>query len=80
MLFLILREKVNDVEKMSQKKSQREDIYEKMKVTVEMKCEIMAKRDGCVSVADLARTYNRYASTVCIILKKKNKFMDEDVS
>ncbi|PNF13681.1 hypothetical protein B7P43_G16673 [Cryptotermes secundus] len=45
-----------------------------------MKRKIIEKRERGVSVADLARTYNRSTSTICTILKNKDKIKEMDVS
>ncbi|PNF38621.1 hypothetical protein B7P43_G02309 [Cryptotermes secundus] len=46
----------------------------------EMKRKIIEKRERSVSVADLARTYNRPTSTICTILKNKDKIKETDAS
>ncbi|PNF22449.1 hypothetical protein B7P43_G15413 [Cryptotermes secundus] len=58
---------------MSPKKEQQKDSHKRIKITVEMKHKIIEKRERGVSVADLARTYNRSTSTIwsCIVLHSK---------
>ncbi|PNF37109.1 hypothetical protein B7P43_G00502 [Cryptotermes secundus] len=45
-----------------------------------MKSKIIEKRERGVSVADLACTYSRSTSTICTILKNKNKTKETDAS
>ncbi|XP_043263000.1 tigger transposable element-derived protein 1-like [Colletes gigas] len=62
------------------KKPQESTLYKRLKITFKMKREIIEKRKRGVSVADLARTYNRSTSTICTILKNKDKIMEVDAS
>ncbi|KAL7645192.1 UNVERIFIED_CONTAM: hypothetical protein RMT77_003577 [Armadillidium vulgare] len=65
---------------MSSKKKPQEDKDKRRKIYVEVKREIIEKRERGVSVTDLARTYNRSTSTICTILKDKDKIMKIDAS
>lgn len=62
------------------KKKPQKDSHKRIKVTVEMKRKIIEKREGGVSVADLARSYNRSTSTICTILKNKDKIKEINAS
>ncbi|GBM08269.1 Tigger transposable element-derived protein 1 [Araneus ventricosus] len=65
---------------MSPKKKPQEDSHKRRKITVEMKRKIIEERERGVSVADLARTYNRSTSTICTILKDKDRIKEVDAS
>lgn len=65
---------------MSQKKRPQESGYKRLKITLKIKREIIDKREQGVSVADLARIYNRSTSTICTILKNKDKIKEIDAS
>lgn len=65
---------------MSPKKKSQENSHQRVKITIEMKHQIIRKRERGVSVADLAHTYNRPTSTICTILKNKNKIKEIDAS
>ncbi|PNF29464.1 hypothetical protein B7P43_G04543 [Cryptotermes secundus] len=65
---------------MSPKKKPQQDSHKRIKITLELKRKIIEKRERGVSVADLARTYNRSTSTICTILKNKDKIKEIDAS
>ncbi|PNF22690.1 hypothetical protein B7P43_G07148 [Cryptotermes secundus] len=65
---------------MSPKKKPQKDSHKGIKITIEMKCKIIEKRERGVSVADLARTYNRSTSTICTILRNKDNIKEIDAS
>ena len=48
------------------------DAKKKKLITIEVKKEIIQKREAGVRVVDLAQQYNRTTSTICTTLKKKN--------
>lgn len=60
------------------KKLQEEN--KRITITIEKKREIIKNRERGVSVADLARRYNRSTSTICTILKNKDKILEIDAS
>ncbi|CAL7938614.1 unnamed protein product [Xylocopa violacea] len=60
--------------------NKQEGSNKRIKITVQMKREIIEKRERGVNVADLARTYNRSTSTICTILKNKDKIKEVDAS
>lgn len=62
------------------KKMPQEDRIKRRKITVEVKRQIIDKRERGMNVADLARTYNRSTSTICTILKNKDKIKEIDAS
>nr|XP_033807654.1 tigger transposable element-derived protein 1-like [Geotrypetes seraphini] len=53
--------------------ARRHGTKKKQMITVEVKKEIIQKHEGGMRVADLARCYNKSTSTICTILKKKEK-------
>lgn len=65
---------------MSPKKKSQGNGHKRLKITIEMKHQIIEKRERGVSVADLARTYNRSTSTISTILKNKEKIKEIDAS
>lgn len=66
--------------KMFRKKKSLEDTHRRMKITIQTKRKIIEKSERGVSVAELARLYNRSTSTICTILKNKDKFKEIDAS
>lgn len=59
-------------------KEEKTERNKRLKITIELKHEIIKKREEGASVADLARIYNRPSSTICTILKNKDKIKDID--
>jgi len=49
-------------------------------IKLEVNNEIVEKRDRGVSVTDLCRMYRRSSSTICTILKRKDKLLVVDPS
>lgn len=54
--------------------------FKRMKIPIEIKKQIIEKREKGVSVIDIAREYNRNTSTICSILKDKEKLKAATVS
>ncbi|XP_049291894.1 tigger transposable element-derived protein 1-like [Anopheles funestus] len=54
--------------------------FTRIKIPIEMKKQIIEKRENGVSVIKLAREYNRTTSTICSILKDKEKLKALTVS
>ncbi|XP_050098460.1 major centromere autoantigen B-like [Anopheles aquasalis] len=52
----------------------------RVKVTVEMKRKIVELKEQGMCVKDIARTFARPSSTICTILKNREKFMEVDAS
>ncbi|XP_026482505.1 tigger transposable element-derived protein 1-like [Ctenocephalides felis] len=65
---------------MAASKKSQDSIHKRLKITIEMKHQIIKDRERGLSVTDLGRIYNRPTSTICTILKNKDKIKDIDAS
>ncbi|GBM20661.1 hypothetical protein AVEN_230245-1 [Araneus ventricosus] len=65
---------------MSSKKIPQEENNKRRKIIVEMKHKIIQKQERGVSLDNLALTYNRSTSTICKILKNKDRIKKIDAS
>uniref|UniRef100_A0A182UPG1 HTH CENPB-type domain-containing protein n=1 Tax=Anopheles merus TaxID=30066 RepID=A0A182UPG1_ANOME len=54
--------------------------FKRIKIPIEVKKEIIEKRERGVSVVELAREYNRNTSTICCILKNREQLKASTVS
>lgn len=54
--------------------------HRRLKITIETKREIINLREQGISVAEIARKYNRATSTICTILKNKDRLKEVEVS
>lgn len=62
------------------KKTTQATKFKRIKIPIEVKKEIIEKRERGVSVVELAREYNRNTSTICCILKNREQLKASTVS
>uniref|UniRef100_A0A8W7Q164 HTH CENPB-type domain-containing protein n=1 Tax=Anopheles coluzzii TaxID=1518534 RepID=A0A8W7Q164_ANOCL len=62
------------------KKTAQATKFKRIKIPIEVKKEIIEKRERGVSVVELAREYNRNTSTICCILKNREQLKASTVS